>query len=116
MSANGQLSISGARPSVARNDLNLPAVGAAIQKLLRQAKAAGNRTTDRRRGSAIHSRLYGASAEGTAHLEGVANGAIVPGLTSHTEPRHCAALDQRRQKPLLFEGVLRAQHSDLAIV
>jgi hypothetical protein len=49
-------------------------------------------------------------------LEGIANGAIIPGLASHTEPRDRAALDQRLEKPLLFEGVLRAQHSDLGIV
>jgi len=49
-------------------------------------------------------------------LEGIANGAIVPGLTPHTERRHRAALDQRPEKPLLFEGVFRAQHRDLSIV
>jgi len=49
-------------------------------------------------------------------LEGIANGAIIPGLASHTEPRHRAAIDQRPEKPLLFEGVLRAQHSNLGIV
>jgi hypothetical protein len=47
---------------------------------------------------------------------GIANGAIVPGLTPHTERRHRAALDQRPEKPLLFEGVFRAQHRDLSIV
>jgi hypothetical protein len=30
--------------------------------------------------------------------------------------RHSAALDQRPEKPLLFEGVFRAQHSDLGII
>jgi len=49
-------------------------------------------------------------------LEGIANGAIVPGLTPHTERRHRAALDQRPEKPLLFEGVFRTQHRDLSIV
>src|SRR5258708_19500131 len=49
-------------------------------------------------------------------LEGIANGAIVPCLTSHTERRHRAALDQRLEKPLLFEGVFRAQYRDLSIV
>src|SRR6516162_8843957 len=48
-------------------------------------------------------------------LEGIANGAIVPCLTPHTEHRRRAAFDQRPEKPLLFEGVLRAQHSDLGI-
>jgi len=49
-------------------------------------------------------------------LEGIANGAIVPGLTPHTERRHRAALDQRPESLLLFERVSRAQHSDLGIV
>ena len=49
-------------------------------------------------------------------LKGIANGAIVPCLTSHTERRHRASLDQRLEKPLLFEGVFRAQYRDLSIV
>src|ERR1700688_2136815 len=49
-------------------------------------------------------------------LEGIANGAIVPGLTSHAERRRRAAFDQRLEKPLLVEDVLRAYHSNLGIV
>ena len=49
-------------------------------------------------------------------LEGIANGAIVPGLTPHTECRHRATLDQRLEKPFLFERVFRALHRDLGIV
>jgi hypothetical protein len=49
-------------------------------------------------------------------LEGIANSAIVPCLTPQTERRRRAALDQRPEEPLLFESVLRAQHSDLGIV
>src|SRR6266567_6618765 len=49
-------------------------------------------------------------------VEGIANGAIRPCLTSHTERRHRAALDQRLEKPLLFEAVFRAQYRDLSIV
>ena len=49
-------------------------------------------------------------------LEGIANGTIVAGLTPHTERRHRAALNQRPEKSLLFEGVFRAQHRDLGIV
>jgi hypothetical protein len=49
-------------------------------------------------------------------LEGIADGAVVPSLTPHAERRRRAALDQRPEKPLLFEGVPRAQHRDLGIV
>jgi hypothetical protein len=49
-------------------------------------------------------------------LKGIANGAIVPCLTPDTERRRRAAFEQRPEKPLLFEGDLRAQHSDLGIV
>jgi hypothetical protein len=49
-------------------------------------------------------------------LQGIANGAIVPCLTPHTERRRRAAFDQRPEKLLLFEGVLRAMHCDLVIV
>ena len=49
-------------------------------------------------------------------LEGIANSAIVPCLTPHTERRRRAAFDQRPEKLLLFEGVLRTLHSDLRIV
>src|SRR5882724_6354692 len=38
-------------------------------------------------------------------LEGIANGAIVPCLTPHTERRRRAAFDQRLEKPLLVEDV-----------
>jgi len=49
-------------------------------------------------------------------LKGIANSAIVPGLTPQTERRLCAALDQRAEKPLLFEGVSRAYDRDLGVV
>ena len=49
-------------------------------------------------------------------LEGIADGAVVPSLAPHAERRRRAALDQRPEKPLLFEGVPRAQHSDLRFV
>jgi hypothetical protein len=49
-------------------------------------------------------------------LEGIADGAVVPSLTPHAERRRRAALDQRSEKPLLFEGVPRAQHRDLGSV
>jgi hypothetical protein len=49
-------------------------------------------------------------------LKGIADGVVVPSLTPHAERRRRAALDQRPEKPLLFEGVPRAQHRDLGIV
>ena len=67
----------------------------------------------RRRGVEVKDRK---GATFSLDLEGIANGAIVPCLTPHTERRRRAAFDQRPEKPLLFEGVLRAQHSDLGIV
>ena len=56
------------------------------------------------------------SATFSLDLEGIANGAIVPCLTPHAERRRGATLDQRPEKPLLFEGVPRAQHRDLRTV
>jgi hypothetical protein len=49
-------------------------------------------------------------------LEGIADGAIVPRLPVHAERSWRATLDQWPEKTLLFEGVLRAQHTDLGIV
>ena len=49
-------------------------------------------------------------------LKGIADGAVVPRLTPHAERRHSAAIDQRPEKTLLFEGVPRAQHGDLGLV
>ena len=49
-------------------------------------------------------------------LKGIADGAVVPSLSPHAERRRRAALDQRIEKPLLFECVRRAHHWDLGIV
>jgi hypothetical protein len=49
-------------------------------------------------------------------LEGIADGAVVPSLAPHAEHRRRAALDQRPEKPLLFEGVPPTQHSDSGVV
>jgi hypothetical protein len=67
----------------------------------------------RRRGVEVKDRK---GATFSLDLEGIANGAIVPRLTPHTERRRRATFDQRPEKLLLFEGVLRALHGDLGIV
>ena len=49
-------------------------------------------------------------------LQGIADGAVVSGLAPHAKRRHRAALNQRPEEPLLFEGVRRAQYGDLGLV
>src|ERR1041385_8928847 len=50
-------------PSLTRDDSYLPAVGTAIQDLLRKAQTTRTRATDCRRGAAIHARLCWAETQ-----------------------------------------------------
>jgi hypothetical protein len=58
----------------------------------------------------------GKGATLSLELEGIADGAVVPGLSPYAERRCRAALNQRPEEPLLFEGVPRASHRDSGLV